>query len=122
MQAEGEVADFGICGIIERHDLHGVAVALVYSGEALHSFRRTTTGGPDGSDDVKEFHGRRGWGESLHGLYLSEHSAGLIVSLAGRVMNPKYPNGIMRDGCIGCSGALNGAGSVNKMNDEENRK
>jgi hypothetical protein len=76
----------------------------VYSGEALHSFCRTTTGGPDGSDDVKEFHGRRGLsrgrGESLHGLYLSEHSAGPIVSVAGRVMNSKYPNGIMRDGCV----------------------
>jgi hypothetical protein len=76
----------------------------VYGGEAPHSFRRTTTGGPDGSDDVKEFHGRRGLsrgrGESLHELYLSKHSAGPIVSLAGRVMNPKYPNGIMRDACV----------------------
>jgi hypothetical protein len=100
VQAQGKVADFGVRGIIEGYHFHGVAVALVYGRKAPHGFRRATTGGADGSDDVKEFHGRRemleGRGESLHGLYLSGHGADL-TSVAGRVMNLKYPNGIMKD-------------------------
>jgi hypothetical protein len=31
----------------------------VHGGEAAHGFRRTTTSGADGGDDVKESHGRR---------------------------------------------------------------
>jgi hypothetical protein len=32
----------------------------VHSGEAAHGFRRATTSGADGGDDVKESHGWRG--------------------------------------------------------------
>jgi hypothetical protein len=55
----------------------------VNGGEAPHGFHRAPTGGADGSDDVKEFHGRREMsrarGESLHGLYLLKHGAVSIV-------------------------------------------
>jgi hypothetical protein len=101
VQAEGKAADFGVSGIVEGCDFDGVAVALVNRREATHGFRRTATSGADGGDDVKEFHGRRGMdravGESLHGLYLSEHDPD-PMSVAGGVMNPKYPNGIMDRG------------------------
>jgi hypothetical protein len=85
VQAKGEVADFGIRGIIKRDDFDGVAIALVYGRKIPHGFRWATAGGADGSDDVKEFHGRREMsqarGGSLHGLYLSGHGADLIVWL-----------------------------------------
>jgi hypothetical protein len=52
-------------------------------GEAPHGFHGASTGGSDGSDDVKEFHGGRellrARGESLHGLYLLKHGAVSIV-------------------------------------------
>jgi hypothetical protein len=85
VQAKGKVAYFGVRGIIKGYDFHGVAVALVYGRKTPHGFRRATTGGADGSDDVKEFHGGREMsqarGRSLHGLYLSGHGADLIVWL-----------------------------------------
>ncbi len=86
VEPQREVADFGVRGIIKGYDFHGVAVALVYVRKAPHGFRWATTGGADGSDDVKEFHGGREMslarGGSLHGLYLSGHGADLIVWLA----------------------------------------
>jgi hypothetical protein len=70
----------------------------VQGRKAPHGFRRATPGCADGSDDVKEFHGRRGKSrggrELLHGLYLSGHGAD-STSVTGGVMNPKYPDGIM---------------------------
>jgi hypothetical protein len=86
MQVQRKVANFGIRGIIEGYDFDGVAAALVNGREVPHGFGRATPGGADGSDDVKEFHGRRGIlrgrEESLHGLYLSGHGARSTVWLA----------------------------------------
>jgi hypothetical protein len=55
-----EAADFGIRGIVERDDFDGVAMALMYGGEAAHGFCGPATSGADGGDDVKESHDRRG--------------------------------------------------------------
>ena len=56
---ESDGVDERVRGIVERRDFDGVAVALVYVGEAAHGFRGATTSGADGGDDVKEFHGWR---------------------------------------------------------------
>jgi hypothetical protein len=54
-----EASDFGIRGIVERDDFDGVAMALMYGGEAAHGFCGPATSGADGGDDVKESHDRR---------------------------------------------------------------
>jgi hypothetical protein len=83
MQAQREGSDFGVRGIVQGHDFDGVAITLMNCGEAPHGFHGASTGGSDGSDDVKEFHGGRellrARGESLHGLYLLKHGAVSIV-------------------------------------------
>jgi hypothetical protein len=83
VQAKREGLDFGVHGIVQGHDFDGMAITLMNCREAPHGSHRAPTGGADGSDDVKEFHGGRellrARGESLHGLYLLKHGAVSIV-------------------------------------------
>ena len=84
-RAQGKVADFGIRGIIEGYILPRSGHRAGVRQKGFARLRRATAGGADGSDDVKEFHGRRGRsrgrGELLYGLYLSGHGADLYSRL-----------------------------------------